>query len=771
MNILKFLFLLPFLGSAALLHAKAPAAPTDFKVKVLGVNCFQIDWKDNSNNEKGWEISISLGETKRAERFVLITTPNLSPTSHLIVTNELPGKTLTFQLAAYNGNPGLERFSKRTPPVVVKTPPSITFAAPTKLAVTPVNDNTVRLKWKDNSNSEQAYQIEAKKNLGNWAVIQTVNPQKKFNVLVSNTLEPGTSYSFRVRAFRNNGVTLTPYSNEASGAPYAFLAPTNVVASPKGEGDIELKWVDKSNIEGGYEIESKTGTADFSKLYTASPNSTTLNHTSLAINSTFSYRMRSVRSVGGTLLYSPYSTVTTATTSMLKTPTNLAGTVMSDSSVKLTWKDNSSRESTYVAQYRKVGDTDYITANNFIAANSQEYTVTGLASDTNYEFRIGATDFTTPSFSTAVQKKTKQGLIGNFSPAIKANVSFLYPLQYNDPASVTSVSVTGLPSGLTFDSVNRVIKGKVTTSGTWTVTITTTYSDGSSSSRTITLKVITGSPLASQSFASVSVAAGAGKNVALDGKFTDPDTLDAVRVNTTKGNFDIILYPDSTPKTVDNFLAYVDDNLYNNSFFHRAPTDFVVQGGGFRHTAGAGFEKIPTFPAVVNEPGLSNVRGTVAMAKIGGDPNSATNQFFVNLADNSGGLPALDTQNGGFTVFGRVATPGLTVVDAINALPKADYDITVGAETSTFEDVPVDAASAPVSLDPALLVKVSSVTFPPLLTYEVTSANTAIATAALNPAGTEVIITGVATGSTSITVKAIDLDGNNVTQNIAVTVP
>lgn len=768
MNALKLLFLLPLLASTALLQAKKPAAPTDFKVKVLGINTFQLDWKDNSKNEKGWEIAISIGDVSRAERFTLISSPNI--TSYLVSTNDLPGQTLTFQLAAYNGEPGLERISKRTPPVVVKTPPSKTFSAASKLSVTPVNDNTVRLKWQDNSNSEHGFQIEAKKGLGNWAAIQAVNSKRKYNELVTN-LEPGTSYSFRVRAFRNNPVVFTPYSNEVNGAPFAFLAPINVVASPKGEGDLELKWVDKSNIEAGYEIDSKTGTADFSVLTRVIPNGTVLNHTGLPINATYSYRVRAFRDVSGTRFYSSYSPVTTATTSMLKTPTNLVGTVLSDSSVKLTWTDNSSRENAYAAQYRKVGDTDYITANNFIAANSNEYTVTGLKSDTNYEFRIGATDFTTPSYSTTVQKKTKQGLIGNFAPAIKANVSFLYPLQYNDPAGVTSVTVTGLPSGLTFDSVNRVIKGKVTTSGTWTVTITTTYSDGSSSSRTITLKVTTGAPVASQSFASVSVAAGAGKNVALDGKFSDPDTLDAVRVNTTKGSFDIILYPDSTPKTVDNFLAYVDDNLYNDSFFHRAPNNFVVQGGGFRHTTGAGFEKIPTFPAVVNEPGLSNVRGTVAMAKLPGDPNSATNQFFVNLADNSGGVPALDTQNGGFTVFGRVATPGLTVADAINALPKGDYAITLGAETSTFEDVPIDAASAPVSLDPAQLVKVTSVTYPPLFTYEVTSANTGIATAALNPAGTEVIVTGVATGNTTITVKAIDLDGNNVTQNITVTVP
>jgi cyclophilin family peptidyl-prolyl cis-trans isomerase len=767
MNILKLLFLIPFLGATAMVQAKAPAAPTDFKVKVLGINTFQLDWKDKSNNEVGWEIAISIGETSRAERFTLISSPNI--TSYLVTTNDLIGTTLTFQLAAYNGKPGFERFSKRTPPVIVKTPSAKKFAAASGLTATPVNDNTVRLKWKDNSNSEHGFQIETKKGLDNWAPVQIVNPGLKFNELVTG-LEPGTTYSFRIRAYRNNPVTFTPYSNVATGAPFAFLAPAAVTAEPKGEGDIELKWDDKSNIEGGYEIESKTGTAEFSKLYTAGPNSEVLNHTGLPINTTYSYRMRSFRTVNGVQLYSSYSPVTTATTSKLKTPTNLAASVLSDSSVKLTWTDNSSREYAYVAQYRKLGETAYTTASGTASSNATEFTVSGLVSNTDYEFRIGATDFATPSYSTKVAAKTKQGLIGNFSPFIKQNQPFLYQLQFSDVVNLTSVTVTGLPSGLTFDSVARVIKGKVTTTGTWTVTITSNYSDGSVSTRTLTLRILSGVPIASSGFSSVSVATSATKNVALTGKFTDPDTPDAVRVATTKGNIDIILYPDSTPKTVANFLAYVEDELYDDSFFHRAPQDFVVQGGGFRHTTAAGFERIPTFPAVVNEPGLSNTRGTVAMAKLGGDPNSATNQFFVNLGDNSGGLPALDTQNGGFTVFGRVSTPSLTVVDAINALPKNDYDITIGTDTNLFEDVPVNAESAPVSLDPAQLVKVTSVTYPPLLAYEVTSANTAIATAALNPAGTEVVVTGVAVGSTNITVKVTDLDGQTTSQTFSVTV-
>jgi hypothetical protein len=82
----------------------------------------------------------------------------------------------------------------------------------------------------------------------------------------------------------------------------------------------------------------------------------------------------------------------------------------------------------------------------------------------------------------------------------------------------------------------------------------------------------------------------------------------------------------------------------------------------------------------------------------------------------------------------------------------------------------VDAESAPGSLDPAHLVKVTSVTYPSLLTYEITSANTAIATAALNQAGTEVVVTGVAVGSTNITVKVTDLDGQTTSQSFAVTV-
>lgn len=764
MIIRKSLALLVSLIACAAAHAKAPAAPSDFRVIPLGINSFMLKWKDNSKNEKGWEISISLGEKTRAERFALLSSPDL--TSHVVITNELPGKTLTFQLAAYNGNPGLERFSKRTPPVVIKALAPKTFDAPVDLTVQPVNDHTVRLKWKDKSTSEHGYQIEAKKGLENWAPVMIVNPAKKFNVLVPG-LENGTRYSFRVRAFRNNPVLFTKYSNAAKGAPYSFLAPTGITATPKGEGEIELKWTDKSAIESGYEVESKSGTAAFAKLWESGPNVNTLNITALALDTTYTYRVRAFRVVNGTRFYSSYSPVASAKTTVLRKPTELAGPVVGDASVKLTWKDNSGRESAYTAQYRKVGDSAFTNAPGWAAANATEFTVNGLLPNTEYEFRVAATNFIIPTYSDTIRKTTKHGLSGNFAPVIVVNKGFRYPIQFSTTAGLTSVNVTNLPAGLTFNAATRTITGTVTTAGTYSVTLTATYGDGSVSTRTLTLKTITGAPAATQGFASVSVNAAATKNVALAGKFADPDTQSAARVTTTKGVFDIILFPEATPATVNNFLDYVDDNRYDDSFFHRAPQDFVVQGGGFRHTSGGGFERIPTFDPVVNEPGITNLRGTVAMAKLPGDPHSATSQFFVNLKDNSS---PLDSQNGGFTVFGRVATPGMTVIDAINALPESDYDLTIDGNTQTFEDVPVDAETAPETLDPAQLVKISSVLAAPILTYEITSGNTAIATAALNAEGTEVVITGVAAGSTTITVKATDLDGQSVSQNIPVQV-
>ncbi len=142
-----------------------------------------------------------------------------------------------------------------------------------------------------------------------------------------------------------------------------------------------------------------------------------------------------------------------------------------------------------------------------------------------------------------------------------------------------------------------------------------------------------------------------------------------VRLQTNVGAIDIALYDAAAPRTVANFLAYVNSGKYVNSFVHRSVPDFVIQGGGFAwNDAAAAPVAITTFAPIANEFNVarSNKRGTIAMAKIGGDPNSATSQWFINLADNAS---ALDGQNGGFTVFGEVSVGSMAVVDAIARLP------------------------------------------------------------------------------------------------------
>lgn len=163
---------------------------------------------------------------------------------------------------------------------------------------------------------------------------------------------------------------------------------------------------------------------------------------------------------------------------------------------------------------------------------------------------------------------------------------------------------------------------------------------------------------------------------------TAPNTL--VRLSTAEGPIDIVLLNSEAPVTVTNFLSYVRRGDYNRSFFHRLVPGFVMQGGGYTAPPIA---KVPAQPAIVNEFSAtrSNVRGTVAMAKLGGNPNSATSEWFVNLANNAANL---DAQNGGFTVFGRVTAPSMAIVDRLATSRLVDAS-GCGPALSAFGSLPV----------------------------------------------------------------------------------
>lgn len=130
-----------------------------------------------------------------------------------------------------------------------------------------------------------------------------------------------------------------------------------------------------------------------------------------------------------------------------------------------------------------------------------------------------------------------------------------------------------------------------------------------------------------------------------------------------------------TKKTVKNFLKYVENGFYDNSLMHRSVPGFVLQGGGFSAplmpaSEGGTVEPIDFFDEIKNEPGNSNLRGTIAMARQPGSPDSATNQWFFNLSDEN---QFLDFQDEGFTVFGAVLGDGMAVVDQLSSAQVYDF--------------------------------------------------------------------------------------------------
>lgn len=196
-----------------------------------------------------------------------------------------------------------------------------------------------------------------------------------------------------------------------------------------------------------------------------------------------------------------------------------------------------------------------------------------------------------------------------------------------------------------------------------------------------------------------------------------------VQFRTVLGTLEVELYDQDKPVTVQNFLRYVQSGAYSNLFFHRALPGFVVQGGGFKVTNTTStaeftsFDYVTNYGTITNEylvgTRYSNTYGTIAMAKLGTDPNSASSQWFFNLGNNSANL---DNQNGGFTVFGRVVA-GTNVLENFNGRQKLNATQTQIASdgivdlrwwygfTNTtagiFSDLPVTYRYTPPTANPA----------------------------------------------------------------------
>ena len=153
-----------------------------------------------------------------------------------------------------------------------------------------------------------------------------------------------------------------------------------------------------------------------------------------------------------------------------------------------------------------------------------------------------------------------------------------------------------------------------------------------------------------------------------------------VTFKTNHGDITLELYADKAPKTVENFLSYVQDGFYDNTILHRVIDGFMIQGGGMTPD----MEQKETKAPIENEAnnGVANEAGTIAMARTN-DPHSATAQFFINVKDNDFLNFSSESMNGwGYCAFGKV-TEGMDVVEKIKNVKTGNYGY--------HQDVPVEA--------------------------------------------------------------------------------
>ncbi len=712
-----------------------------------------------------------------------------------------------------------------------------------------INDGRIQITWTDTNNSELFQLLFVGEVLPGTAPvtysaityvpfnITTATVSSQTTLVESNParqlqLVPGKTYRLGVRATRTNKLSETDAAKATNMAVSgdltipALLKPTNLSASLTGENSVRLRWADRSQNETGYEIQSRPITADappaFEVVGTAGAN---FSEVTVAMNqtSTVEFRVRALytyRPAGATTdttLYSDFADNTVqASATTFTPPSNLTATTSGlTNTIDLTWQDNTSSELGFNIYCRPVGSSGTynfccavrdnvkkISVNSFTTGNERtgSPSFTPLAIGTPYEFvarSVGNLENSFSADSNLVIATPREGFTTRLYQPISQGAAFSLPVTTSStPAAPTSVNVAGLPPGLNFNSSNSQITGTATAAGLFTCPMTAVYASGTTAVANLILRVvpITALPVVAGAIPNLLVGLNQPTRIPLTSHFTDADTEAAVRLVTTKGNIDLLLFPTLAPTAVTNFMAYINGGDYRNVLFHRNIPGFVLQAGSTRLNSAGGLEDVTGRAPALNEPGIANVQWTIAAAKLGqrnsmqrntdgsfvlnssgnpqarsvtdaqgyfGDPDSATTDFYISLGNN---VSNLDNQNGGFTAFGRVSSASSgsrSVVNTITALPIGNYG---GALT----DLPVDAASVPNNLSFSQTVRITDAF--PISTFSYTVDDTSAPTASVTVEGTELVVKGLAAGTRTVNVTARDLDGNTVSQSFAINV-
>jgi cyclophilin family peptidyl-prolyl cis-trans isomerase len=760
--------------------ASAPAGPTTITIPADSFNppsgvtataasetVVNVSWTDNATTENGEELEMS---SDGGASYSKIADIKFYQQKSISITELEPGtSSYRFRLKAYKEGSPRTYTAYSTPPASATTP----FYAPTSLTATPLASGTVNLAWTDNSGVEGGYFIYFKKNgAPSYTYYGYTASNATTYAVTGQALAPGTAYQFQVTAAYQAATLIeSAPSNTANAITPALQAPTGLAAGPLAptESNVRLTFTDNATNNTGYEVSSRlTGAPSFNFLGFVA-DLPVIDVSELEPGTSYDYQIRAYHDDGVNKVFSTPVSVTYI--SLFHAPTAPVATVISDRQINLSWTDNSLREKYYAIYIRLSGSGSY-EFYDLITANSNSYSVMGLWPKTAYDFAVVAAYEAAAPRTNVIESApaiftatTRDGFTS--APFVTFGANNAYSYTATTSSAPSAMNIAGLPGGMNFNTATGQITGTPTAFGLFNATLSATFAGGWSTTWPLTLRVVRppappipvpGMPIAAQTL----TLGGSDTSVLLTGNFSDPDSESAVRVITNLGTMDFILYNTATPQTVSNFLNnYVNstpDYNYNGSVFHRSVPGFVVQGGAFKvQSAPNNFSVSSTAPIVVaNEPGISNLRGTVAMAKQDGNSNSATNQFFVNLADNSSNL---NFQNGGFTAFARVANGGMGVADAIAAKPRGTYNVNLGSTPTSMENWPLTSSS--VAMDTTKVVTMTSVAPVAVLSYSIFSnSNPAAVQATVN--GANLVTHALSGGQSSIIIRATDLDGNYV---------
>lgn len=767
-------------------------APSNFTGSRSGDAGFQMSWTDNSTTEDVFDIQFREGTTGALSLVEQV--PWNVTTTNLGGAVGKPNATYQFQVRASKTSG-----ATTTSTLWVGEPLTITttFTGPSGLVATAPDDTHVNLAWTDNSNAEGNYEVQYfDSGLNDW---------QNFNYYAANTTSvtniatgtPGT-IRFRVRATYGSSAEVTSsFSNEAT--INTFHAPTGLVAAPVvSESAVNLTWVDNSSAESKFQILGRAvGATQWTLLGTTAANATSFGVTNLPPGTALEFAVIAAFTATPNDIESPLSNIVTATT-LFNAPTGFTATALDDRRVNLAWTDNSSVETAYIVRCKKSATASYQVCAT-LAPNSTSFQATAEDSgfnnpflpNTAYSFQVLAISDSSQTAAATAAATTKDGTNSDLSPPLFVNDAFSHSFVFTEgQGTVTSTSVSGtLPPGLGYDAPTRTISGTPTAHGAFACTLNVQWSSGWTRAYTLHLRPIyrPARPAASGGIAAQTLTLGgtSSASIPLTSLISDLDSESAVRLDipaadgTPSGrSLTIILNDTATPQTVANFRAYLNNaaNGYTNAIFHRLVQGFILQGGAYKSSTAVGaaanaFVTVPKLAAVANEPGISNVTGTIAMAKLPGNPNSATTDFFFNLADNGANL---DFQNEGFTVFGRVsASSQALLTGTLNNLPlppdsgnvnAPNYAVTLDGASTTFTALPTNTTNptAPSSIDSAKILRINNVAATvPVLAYSVSGNTNAAAVSAVTNA-TSVQLIALAPGVSSVSVQATDLDGNTL---------